>query len=69
MEMTPLAYHIARENLARDLRAGLVPQTAESITGYVAKAAALPASTAAWFTCRFLDDVKRYMERIKNVPI
>jgi hypothetical protein len=69
MEMTPLAYHIAREDLARDLRAGLAPQTAEGVAAYVREAAALPASTAAWFTCRFLDDVKRHTERIKNVPI
>ena len=61
--MSPSAYYIARDNLARDIKNGQAPQTAEGIAAYVQEAAGVPAGTAAWFSCRFLDDLQRDLER------
>lgn len=69
MEMTPFAYHEARENLSDDLRAGRVEQTPEAIAAHMCASAGVPASTAAWFTERFFSDLRRYMERSRNVSV
>ena len=69
MEMTPYAYHVAREELAHDLLAGAVAQTPEAIFEHVRASAGVPASTAAWFTERFFADLRRYLERNRNVTI
>lgn len=63
--MTPLAYYESRENLAHDLRSGLVAQTPEAIAAHVREAAGVPASTTAWFTERFFADLRRHLERAK----
>ena len=66
MEMSAYAYHVAREELAHDLRAGRVEQTPEAIAAHVRASASVPASTAAWFTERFFSDLRRHMERMSN---
>jgi hypothetical protein len=67
MEMTPYAYHVAREELAHDLRVGVVGQSPEAIFEHVRASAGVPASTAAWFTERFFADLRRHLKRNQNI--
>ncbi len=68
MEMTPFAYHEARENLSDDLRAGRVEQTPEAIFEHVRASAGVTANAAAWFTERFFNDLRRYLQRNQIIP-
>ena len=63
--MPALQYFTLREHIAADLRRGILEQSAESIAKSIASAAQVDKATAAEFTERFLNDLKRGIARRK----
>lgn len=63
--MPALQYFTLREHISADLRRGILEQSAEGIAKSIASAARVDKATAAEFTERFFNDLKRGIARRK----
>jgi len=64
----PLSYYDCRDNLASDLRAGLVGQQPAQLFQRVATCAGVDAAQAAEWTERFWNDLKRGLAHRRGKP-